>query len=182
MCPGARLGTCRRHARLKLPKKLGASAAPGRQALRTQLHTLWYRVRPRKGVRVLARGQRWRRFADHVTHTAGEATGRRVRQWLQAKQAGWYAVLEEPQMPLTSPLLAHAHNAIDRHLVMMQGFHHPGGRQQVWLTGLAHLSNLVPYQRRAQHAGQCRVEVEGGKVPTRNCFLNLQILTAGGFR
>jgi len=42
--------------------------------------------------------------------------------------------------------------------------------------------NLVPYQRRAQHAGQCGVEVEGGTVPTRDWFLNLQILTSGGFR
>jgi hypothetical protein len=42
--------------------------------------------------------------------------------------------------------------------------------------------NLVPYQRRAQHAGQCGVEVEGGRVPTRDWFLNLQILTSGGFR
>jgi hypothetical protein len=52
----------------------------------------------------------------------------------------------------------------------------------VFLTGLAHLYNLVPYQRRAQHAGQCGVEVEGGTVPTRDWFLNLQILTSGGFR
>jgi hypothetical protein len=26
------------------------------------------------------------------------------------------------------------------------------------------------------------VEVEGGRVPTRDWFLNLQILTSGGFR
>ena len=60
--------------------------------------------------------------------------------------------------------------------------HHPDGRQQVFLTGLAHLYNLVPYQRRAIHAGQCGVEVEGGTVPTRDWLLNLQILTSGGFR
>ena len=42
--------------------------------------------------------------------------------------------------------------------------------------------HLVPYQRRAQHAGQCGVEVEGGRVPTADWFLNLQILTSGGFR
>src|SRR5215471_4995964 len=59
---------------------------------------------------------------------------------------------------------------------------YPRGSQQAFLTGLAHLYNLVPYQRRAQHAGQCGVEVEGGKVPTRDWFLNLQILTSGGFR
>ena len=39
--PGARLGTCRRHALLKLPKKLVAIASPVRKALRTQFHTLW---------------------------------------------------------------------------------------------------------------------------------------------
>src|SRR5439155_6095981 len=58
----------------------------------------------------------------------------------------------------------------------------PGGSQQAFLTGLAHLYNLVPYQRRAQQAGQCGVEVEGGRVPTADWFLNLQTLTSGGFR
>jgi hypothetical protein len=42
--------------------------------------------------------------------------------------------------------------------------------------------NLIPYQRRAKHAGQCGVEVEGGQVPTHDWFLNVQILTSGGFR
>ena len=65
---------------------------------------------------------------------------------------------------------------------MMKAFHHPGGNQPAFLTGLVHLYNLVPYQRRAQHAGQCGVEVEGGIVPTRDWFLNVQILTSGGFR
>jgi hypothetical protein len=123
-----------------------------------------------------------RRFADHVTHTAGEANGNRVRQWFQAKKAGWYAVLADPQMPVTSTLLDQAHNAIERKLFAMKGFHHPEGSQQAFLTGLAHLYNLIPYQRRAQHAGQCGVAVEGGTVPTRDWFLNLQILTSGGFR
>jgi hypothetical protein len=57
-----------------------------------------------------------------------------------------------------------------------------GGNQQAFLTGLAHLYNLAPYQRRAQHAGQYGVAVEGGRVPTHEWFLNLQILTSGGFR
>jgi len=179
--PGARLGTCLRHALLKLPKKLTAIASPVRQALRSQFHTLLYRVRQRKSLRVFALGQRLRRFADHVATTAGEANGNRVRQWFQAKKAGWYAVLEDPQMPVTSTLLDQAHNAIERKLFAMKGFHHPGGSQQAFLTGLAHLYNLVPYQRRAKHAGQCGVEVEGGRVPTHDWFLNLQILTSGGF-
>ena len=43
--PGARFGTCLRHTLLKLPKKLAAIASPVRQSLRTQFHTLLYRVR-----------------------------------------------------------------------------------------------------------------------------------------
>jgi hypothetical protein len=143
--------------------------------------TLWYRARQRKGLRVCALGQRWRRFADHITHTAGEANGHRVHQWFQAKKAGWYAVLADPQIPVTSTLLEQAQNAIDRNLFMRKAFRHPGGSQQALLTGLAHLYNLVSYQRRAQHTGQCGVEVEGDKVPTRDWFLNLRILTSGGF-
>jgi hypothetical protein len=180
--PGARLGFCLRHALLTLPKKLAAIASPVRQALRAKFHTLLYRVRQRKSLRVVALGQRLRYFADHVTTTAGTANGARVRRWFQEKKAGWYAVLADPQMPVTSTLLDQAHNAIERKLFAMKGFHHPGGCQQAFLTGLAHLYNLVPYQRRAQHAGQCGVEVEGGTVPTRDWFLNLQILTSGGFR
>jgi hypothetical protein len=133
-------------------------------------------------LRVFALGQRLRRFADQVAATAGAANGERVRQWFQTKKAGWYAVLADPRMPVTSTLLDQAHNTLDRKLFMMKGFHHPRGNQQAFLTGLAHLYNLIPYQRRAQHAGQCGVEVEGGRVPTADWFLNLQILTSGGFR
>jgi hypothetical protein len=123
--PGVRLGTCLRHALLKLPKKLMAIASPLRQALRTQFHTLLYRARLRKSLRVFALGQRLRHFGDHVTTTAGVANGERVRRWFQAKKAGWYTVLADPQMPVTSTLLDQAHNAIERKLFMMKGFHHP---------------------------------------------------------
>jgi hypothetical protein len=180
--PEARLGNCLRHAINKLPAKLVAIASPVRKALRSQFHTLLYRARQRKGLRVFALGQRLRRFIAHVATTAGAANGERVRRWVREKKAGWYAVLEDPQMPATSTLLDQAHNAIERKLFAMKGFHHPQGSQQVFLTGLAHLYNLIPYQRRAQHAGQCGVEVEGGTVPTRDWLLNLQILTSGGFR
>jgi hypothetical protein len=180
--PRARLGICLRHAVIKLPGKLAAITSPVRQALRSRFHTLLYRVRQRKGLRVFALGQRLRHFADHVALTAGVANGKRVRRWFQDKKAGWYAVLEDPRMPVTSTLLDQAHNAIERKLFAMKGFHHRGGNQQAFLIGLAHLYNLVPYQRRAQHAGQCGVEVEGGRVPTVDWFLNLQILTSGGFR
>jgi len=180
--PGARLGNCLRHALNKLPKKLTAITSPVRKALRSQFHTLLHRARQRKSLRVFALGQRLRHFADHVAHSAGVANGERVRRWFQEKKAGWYAVLEDPQMPATSTLLDQAHNAIERKLFAMKGFHHPGGSQQAFLTGLAHLYNLIPYQRRAKHAGQCGVAVEGGRLPTADWFLNLQILTSGGFR
>jgi hypothetical protein len=180
--PGARLGNCLRHAINKLPAKLVAIPSSVRKTLRSQFHTLLYRARQRKGLRVFALGQRLRHFADRVAQSAGEANGARVRRWFQEKKAGWYAVLADPQMPVTSTLLDQAHNAIERKLFAMKGFHHPTGSQQAFLTGLAHLYNLIPYQRRAQHAGQCGVEVEGGQLPTPDWMLNLQILTSGGFR
>jgi hypothetical protein len=180
--PGARLGNCLRHAINKLPAKLEAIASPGRKALRSQFHTLLYRARQRKGLRVCALSQRLRRCIDHVTATAGTAHGKRVRRWVQEKKAGWYAVLEDPQMPVTSTVLDQAHNTMERKLFAMKGFHHPTGSQQAFLTGLAHLYNLAPYQRRAQHAGQCGVAVEGGHVPTPHWMLNLHILTSGGLR
>ena len=85
--PGARLGNCLRHALIKLPKKLAAIASPVRKALRAQFHTLLYRARQRKGLRVFALGQRLRRFADYVTITAGAANGERVRQWLRGQES-----------------------------------------------------------------------------------------------
>jgi hypothetical protein len=180
--PGARLGTCLRHALNKLPATLTSIASPVRQALRSQFHTLLYRARQRQGLRVFALGQRLRYFVDRVIQSAGEAHGERVRRWFEEKKAGWYVVLAAPQMPVTSTLLDQAQNAIERKLFAMQGFHHSTGSPQAFLRGLAHLYNLVPYQRRAQQAGQCGVAVEGGRVSTPEWFLNLQILTSGGCR
>src|SRR4030095_8694862 len=150
--PGARLGNCLRHAINKLPGKLTAIPSAVRKTLRAQFHTLLYRARQCKGLRVFALGQRLRHFADHVARTAGTANSARVRRWFQEKKAGWYTVLADPQMPVTSTLLDQAHNALERKLFAMKGFHHPGGSQQAFLTGLAHLYNLVPYQRRRRHA------------------------------
>src|SRR4030095_8001975 len=121
--PGARLGFCLRHALNKLPKKRTAIASPVRQSLRTRFHALLSRARQRKSLRVVALGQRLRHFADHVAHKAGVANGERVRRWLQEKKAGWYAVLADPQMPATSTLFDQAHNAIERKLFAMKGFH-----------------------------------------------------------
>jgi hypothetical protein len=120
--PGARLGNCLRHALNKLPQKLAAIASPVHKVLRSQFHTLLYRARQRKGLRVFALGQQLRHFANHVAVTAGVANGEQVRRWFQDKKAGWYAVLAAPQMPVTSTLLDQAHNAIERKLFAMKGF------------------------------------------------------------
>jgi hypothetical protein len=180
--PGARLGYCLRHALNKLPDKLVGLAAPVRQGLHSKFHSLLHRCRQRKSLRVVALGQRLRRFVDHITTTEGEEHGERVRSWMEDKKSGWYAVLEDPKMPAMSTVLDQAHNAIDRKLFAMKGFHHPVGSQGAFLTGLAHLYNLIPYQRRAKNAGLCGVQVEGGRVPTSDWMLNLQILTSGGYR
>src|SRR5256886_14572916 len=121
-----------------------------------------------------------------VLNGEGEETYLCLLIWQRAlplpTKAGWYAVLEDPQMPATSTLLDQAHNAIERKLFAMKGFHHPGGSQQAFLTGLAHLYNLIPYQRRALNAGKCGVAVEGGRLPTADWFLHLQLLPSGGLR
>jgi hypothetical protein len=83
--PGARLGNYLRHAINKLPAKLTSIASPVRKALRSQFHTLLYRARQRKGLRMFALGQRLRHFADRVAQSAGEANGERVRRWFQEK-------------------------------------------------------------------------------------------------
>jgi hypothetical protein len=180
--PGARLGFCLRHALNKLPDKLVGIPASVRRGLRSTFHALLHRCRQRKSLRIVALGQRLRHFVAHITTTAGEEHGERVRRWVQDKKAGWYAVLEDPKMPAMSTVLDQAHNALDRKLFNMKGFHHVGGSQAAFLTGLAHLYNLIPYQRRAKNAGLCGVEVEGGRVPTSDWMLNLQILTSGGYR
>src|ERR671927_1474974 len=60
LLPGARLGHCLGHAINKLPGKLTAIPSSMRQTFRSQLHTLLYRARQRKGLRVFALGQRLR--------------------------------------------------------------------------------------------------------------------------
>jgi hypothetical protein len=83
--PGARLGFCLRHALNKLPDKLIGVSASVRQGLRSQFHALLHRCRQRKSLRVVALGQRLRRFADRIAMTVGEAHGEGVRHWFQNK-------------------------------------------------------------------------------------------------
>jgi hypothetical protein len=61
--------------------------------------------------------QRLRHFARRVETTVGAVHGERVRHWFKTKKAGWYAVLEDLQMPAMSTVLDQAHNAIDRKLM-----------------------------------------------------------------
>src|SRR5499427_6689090 len=171
--PKARLGFCLRHALNKLPSKLIDVSAPIRKGFRSKFHALLHRWRERKSLRVFALGQLLRYFANRIYKAVGEDHGERVRHWFEDKKAGWYAVLEDPQMPAMSTVLDQAHNAIDRKLFAMKGFHPPGGSQGAFLTGLAHLYNLIPYQRRALNAGKCGVEVEGGRMPTSDWVLHI---------
>jgi hypothetical protein len=158
------------------------ASPPGAPGLRSKFHTCCTAVASAE-LTVVSLGQRLRRFVDHITATVGEEHGERVGgNWIQDKKPGWYAVLENPKMPAMSTLLDQAHNTMDRKLFAMKGFHHPGGSQAAFLTGLVHLYNLIPYQQRAKNAGLCGVEVEGGRVPTTDWMLNLQILTSGGYR
>jgi hypothetical protein len=180
--PGARLGFCLRHALNKLPDKLVGVPASVRRGLRSKFHALLHRCRQRKSLRVVALGQRLRHFANRIDTAIGEEHGERIRHWFENQKSGLVAVLEDPKMPAMSTVLDQAHNVIDRKLFAMKGFHHPGGSQGAFLTGLAHLYNLVPYQRRALNAGKCGVEVEGGVLPTSDWLLNLQLLTSGGYR
>src|SRR5512134_20780 len=180
--PGTRLGFGLRHALNKLPDKLVGVPASVCRGLRSKFHALLHRCRQRTSLRVVALGHHLRHCAHRIDTTVGEAHGERIHHGFETKKASWYAVLEDPQMPAMSTVLDQAHNAMDRKLFAMKGFHHPDGSQAAFLTGLAHLYNLIPYQCRALHAGKCGVEVEGGRVPTADWMLNLQILTSGGYR
>ena len=74
---------------------------------------------------------------------------------------------QKSQMPVTSTLLDQAHNAIERKLCAMKGFHPPGGSQQALLTELAHLYTLVPYQRRPSTPGNAGWKWKAGEYPPR---------------
>src|SRR5215831_382250 len=121
--PKARLGFCLRHALNKLPSTLVGVSASVRQRLRSKFHALLHRCRQRKSLRVVALGQRLRHFANRIDKVVGQDHGERVRRWFEDKKSGWYAVLADPQMPAMSTVLDQAHNAIDRKLFAMKGFH-----------------------------------------------------------
>lgn len=180
--PGARIGNCILHAAKKVNGKIKAISSSLREELSFQFYNLFRKARKRKGLRVFSFSQKLRRFEEKVKKVADIENGKRISEWIKEKKAGWFTLLEDANMPVTSTLLDQAHNAIDRKLFMMKGFHHPKGSQEQFINGLAILYNLVPYQRRAKNAGRCGIEVEGGKLPSSNWLLSLQILTSGGFQ
>jgi hypothetical protein len=92
--PGARHGFCLRHAINKLPGKLVAIASPVRKALRSQCHTLLYRARQRKGLRVLRSASddailsttSPRRLGRPTASASGAGSRRRRRAGLRSSQ------------------------------------------------------------------------------------------------
>jgi len=180
--PLAKLANCMLHATFKLPSQIKEVTKAMRRTLCGQFRQIFFVNSARKTPNNRSLSQRLRRFVQQVTHLAGEENGTRVRKWIARKKAGWYVLFEDANIPKTTTPIDQLHNAMDRKLFMMKGFHHEGGSQKNFLNGLAILANLIPYQRRAINGGKCAIEVERGKVPTKDWFLNLQILTSGGFQ
>jgi hypothetical protein len=178
--PEAGIGNCLLHAARRILSKLKSVSRTTRQTLSYELYRIFQQCQEANNLRSL--GQKLRRFCEKVTKTTDVANGETIRAWIGKKKAGWYTLFRDSQMPTTSTLLDQAHNAMDRKLFMMKGFHHEEGSQNLFLVCLAILYNLVPYQRRAKNAGKCGIQVEGGNLPTDDWFRNLQILTSGGFQ
>ncbi len=179
--PKAALGNCWPHAAHRMGQKLQAVSNQVRETLSREFYAILHSATTHALLPAVTFGQQLRRFADTVETLRGTANGTRVRAWFQTKKPGWFALVDDPQMPTTSTLLDQAHTMVDRKLCMMKGFHHTQESPTAFLTALALLYNVVPYQRRAASHGTCGIEVEGGKMPTRAWFLNLRIATSGGF-
>ncbi len=180
--PFSSLGNCLPHATQRIGSKLKSVLKSLRDDLSEQFRHLFDDRTAEKKNKVCSLGQKLRPLAEKVTQMAGQENGQRVRQWIARKKDGRSVSFRDTEIPATSTLLDQAHNALDRKLFMMKGFHHPQGHQQEFLVGLAILYDFVPYQRRAKNAGLCGVEAEGGQLPSDDWFLNLQILTSGGFQ
>ena len=165
--PGARLGNCLRHALNKLPKKLVAIASPVRKALRTQFHTLLLQGAPAQRPTRVCTGPTVTPLC-RPRHAHSRGGQRRTRTTVvSGQESGLVCGARRP--PDAGDQHA-AGSSPQRH--RPETVHDEGIPSSRWEPtgvshGLAHLYNLIPYQRRALHAGQCGVEVEGGRVPTR---------------
>ena len=180
--PGAVIGNCILHAARKAGQKLRGLPSAVREKLSRLFYNIFKQSREKKGLKVFSFGQKLRRFAEKVGEAAGAAGRERISEWIKRKKTGRFNLFKSPDMPVTTARIDQAHNAIDRKLFMMKGFHHPRGSQNLFINGLAILYNFIPYQRRAVNAGKCGVGAEGGKLPAEKWFLSLQILTSGGFQ
>ncbi len=145
----AKLANCMLHATFKLPGQIKGVTKAVRQTLSGQFRRIFFVNNARKTPNNRSLGQRLRRFTEQVTHLGGEDNGMRVRKWIHRKKAGWHVLFADANIPRTTTLIDQFHNAMDRKLFMMKGFHHAGGSQRVFINGLAILANLIPYQRRA---------------------------------
>jgi transposase-like protein len=180
--PTARIGNCILHAAKKVNSKLKEISSVLRKDLSFQFFDIFKRSQERHSLKLVSFSQRLRHFVRKISKIAGEENGKRIAQWIKEKKKGWFSLLEDPNMPVTSTQLDHTHNAFDRKIFMMKGFHHMNGSHSEFVNGLAILHNLIPYQRRAKNAGKCGIQVEGGKLPSEDWFLSLQILSSGGFQ
>ena len=125
--PKAAIGNCLLHAMTKVPTKLPASSTALCRQLSRRFAQVFDEVHKRAGQRVFALGQKLRRFTEYVGIVAGQAQRLRIHEWMTQKKPGWYAVYTNRQRPRTTTWVDRAHNALDRKLFMMQGFHHPHG-------------------------------------------------------
>lgn len=176
--PSVPIANCLRHALDGLGKKLKGIAQSKRLCL-----NFWHLFdgRARGLIPVFSLGQRLRRFVEEITNIAGTETGQKIREWIERKKPGWFVLMRNADLPLTSVMLDQFHNTLARKLFAMKDFHHAGIDRQAFLSGLVLLHDLMPYMRRSRHPGKCPVEVAGGRMPTDDWFLNLRILTSGGF-
>ena len=97
--PGARLGSCLRHALNKLPDKLIGVAAPRAPGFTREVPRPVAPVSPAHKLTGGGVGPAPTPLCRPHRHTVGEDHGERVRHWFQDKKAGWYTVLADPQMP-----------------------------------------------------------------------------------
>lgn len=180
--PHTPIANCLYHAAKSLERQLKTIQECLKRPLVSAFWLLFDTAKNSKLIPAFSLGQKLRRFHEKVSQLAGHENGLNVRKWIGRKKQGWFELVRHPKMPSTTTLLDQAHNAIDRKLFAMKGFHQNSPHQKQYLNGFALLYNFVPYQRRAKNARRCGVEVENGYLPRKDWFLSLQILTAGGFR
>ena len=180
--PHTPIANCLYHAAKSLQRKLKNVEESVKIQFVSTFWSLFDTSKTSKLIPAFSLGQKLRRFHEKISKLAGKELGTSTKEWIERKKQGWFAWVRHPKMPSTTTLLDQAHNALDRKLFAMKGFHQDSSHQKQYLNGFALLYNFVPYQRRAKNARLCGVQVEKGHLPREDWFLSLQILTSGGFR